>query len=429
MNENKKGKAPLLRNPLFVIAAAVAAVAILFGIILGVFSCVASLNAVVEYGGARIDKKAAAYLVSRYKNTYMQGLGINAEDTEEFWQEKTPEGISYGEDFEKSAEEFLRTVAVGAYIFDTHASLSSSTERAIEESAKNALELYYENTHHTRDYEELFKADAALYGYDFASFVEGEKLLYKYEMSRAALFGSDGSGVGVYSGDCAEYLDLAYTHVEIAFIRTQTTFDVSEESGERIKNADGSYKKRALTDEEKAQRASDVLDIMALIDAYNAGDAQTGISPSVINSAATRYKTDQAEDRIEKGYYISKSSDYYKSVSDWSAELKGAFDAALALTLDSSGNAYAYKELTLSNGNTDERVYCLMYKSRAASGAYADTDLSEFFSDFYADASVYAHAKLVGELTEKVTVKDAFYDMNVALIPHNDKHKVNEIKG
>ena len=429
MNENKKGKAPLLKNPLFVIAAAVAAVAILLGIILGVFSCIASRGAVVEYGGARIDKKAAAYLVSRYKNTYMQGLGISAEDTEEFWQKKTPEGISYGEDFEKSAENFLRAVAVGAYIFDTHASLNSSTEKAIEDSAKNALELYYENTHHTSDYEELFKADAALYGYDLASFIEGEKLLYKYEMSRAALFGADGSGVGVFSGECAEYLDLAYTHVEIAFIRTQTTFEVDSKTGKRVKNADGSYKKRTLTDEEKQERAGVSAEIMALIDAYNAGGTQTGISPSVINSAATRYKTDQAEDRIEKGYYISKSSDYYKSVSDWSAELKGAFDVALTLTLDSSGNAYAYKELTLSNGNTDERVYCLMYKSRAASGAYQDTDLLEFFSDFYADASVYAHAKYVEGLVGKVTVKDAFYEMNVALIPHNDKHKINEIKG
>lgn len=63
MKENKNGKAPLLKNPLFIIAAAVVAVAILLGIVLGVFSCVASRNAVVEYGGARIDKKAAAYLV------------------------------------------------------------------------------------------------------------------------------------------------------------------------------------------------------------------------------------------------------------------------------------------------------------------------------------------------------------------------------
>ena len=429
MKENKKARAAVAakwKNPLFIIAAAVILAGILLGIILGAVSCIASRNAIVKYGSTRIDEKTAAYLVSRYKNAYISELGVEVDDTPEFWQTEKPDGVTYGEDFEKSAENFLRAIAVGAYIFDTYAKMDKKTEEAIENSARRAAELYYENVHRTSEYEELFEEDAEAMGYDYDAYVEGEKLLFKYENSRAAFFGSDGGGVLNYRTDCEDYLKLAYSHVELLFVRSETTFEL-DESGKRVKNADGSYKKRTLTSEEKAERENTVAEIKAYIDAYNGGK-ESEISPLVIKSAARKYVSDQAEDRIEKGYYVSAASDYYESVGTWDSELKGALDLAMALRLDSSGNAYAYKDLTFYNGNGTEKVWCIMYKSSVEEGAYADADLSDFFTDFYADASVFAHARMVDKLLPEVTVKDGFYEMQVALIPHNDKHKVNEIK-
>ena len=102
-----------------------------------------------------------------------------------------------------------------------------------------------------------------------------------------------------------------------------------------------------------------------------------------------------------------------------------AIEKAFSLELDESGNAYAHVTLELiDEAGTKETVECFMYKSEVARGAFADADLYDFFTDFYSDAADYVHAKTLSALAPDVKVKDLFYEINVASIPHNDKHVI-----
>lgn len=415
------------KNPLLIIVAVIVSLGILIGVALGVVSCVLSMNAVMEYEGVRLDKKVASYLSSTYKSTYLAYLrasGVtHAEDNAEFWQSRTPSGSTYGEDFEKSAEQYLRQIVVGVYLYDRYADMTDTVKDAVRQNASRVAEYYYK----TEGYEALFEKDAAAMGYDYDAFEKAALMLYKYRMSQSAVWGNDGAGVAEHISECDEYLALAYTHVEFLFIRSRTTFELGED-GSRLKNADGTYVKRLLTEDEMAERGRTVEMLRALIDSYYEGassDAER-ISPDVISTVAKEYMSDQSVDRIEKGYYFSASSEYSESFSV-DPQLKRVKDEALALELDVSGNGYAYLTLDLSdeNGNS-EPVECIMYKSPVAAHAYADADLADFFTDFYSDAAGYVHTKALGALAADVKVKDAFYELGVALIPYNDKHVIRE---
>ncbi len=418
------------KNPLLIIVAAVASLGILIGVALGVVSCVLSMNAVMEYEGVRLDKKVASYLSSTYKTTYLAYLrasGVtDAKDDPEFWQSRTPSGSTYGEDFEKSAEQYLRQVVVGVYLYDRYADMTDTEREAVKASASRVAEYYY----NTEGYDALFEKDAAVMGYDYEAFEKAALMLYKYRMSQSAVWGNDGSGVSEHISECDEYLALAYTHVEFLFIRSRTTFELGED-GSRLKNPNGTFKKRVLTEEEMTERSETVAELRMLIDSYYEGASsdEAKISPDVISTVAKEYMSDQSVDRIEKGYYFSATSEYSESFSV-DPQLKKLKDAALALELDVSGNGYAYLTLDLSdeNGNS-EPVECIMYKSPVAAHAYADADLADFFTDFYSDAAGYVHTKTLGTLAADVKVKDAFFELGVALIPHNDKHVIREFSG
>ena len=412
------------KNPLLIIAAAVIFVGILVGTVLGVISCVLSANAVMEYEGVRLDKKTASYLASVYKNTYIAALkasGVkDARDDVAFWQSTNPDGVSYGDAFEKSAEQFLREVVVGVYLYDRYSELDKAQKAAIETSASKVAEYYY----NTQGYEALFEKDAALMGYDYDSFVKAAEMLYKYRNACSAVYGASGEGAAELVSDCNEFLKNTYTHVEFLFIRTRTTFELDED-GNRKKNPDGTYPMRELTYKEKSDRESDIAELRSLIDSYNRGTSGDEIiTPTVINAKAKKYLSDQSVARIEKGYYFSPSSEYTVSFSD-DAQLKRALDLALSLDVGKSGEAYSYLTLNLADedGNR-EPVECIVYKSPVAEHAYADSDLSSFFTDFYADAAEYIHAKVMGIMTLDVEVKDSFYELDVALIPKNDKHVI-----
>ena len=428
--QNKDSAPKKAKNPLFIIAAAVICIGLLIGIAVGVASIILSATATVEYEGVRIDKKTAAYLISNYKNKYLaerNAEGVpDVADEPYFWQSYV-DGTSttYAEHFEKSAELYLRRGAVGAHLYDRYADMDKELKKSIEENAKEKLEFLYK----TEGYEKVFEKDAETFGYNMKAYLKAAVLLYKYEQSCSAMFGKDGSGVASLADECNEYLRAAYAHVDLVFIRTLTTFEV-DENGNRVKNPNGTYMKRLLTDDERAERVERIALLKRLVDEYNGaipGDIE--ISPETIKAVATDYAADQSVGRIEKGYYLSAGNDghgseYVRSLLegdelDW----KTVVEKALTLPLDVNGNAYSYVTLKYENVNgTTEDILCFMYKSSVAQNAYEDAELSDFFGDFYSLAAPFAHRKLLDMTMDQVKVKKAFYKLEPVLIPKNNKH-------
>ena len=74
-----------------------------------------------------------------------------------------------------------------------------------------------------------------------------------------------------------------------------------------------------------------------------------------------------------------------------------------------------------------EPVTCFIYKSTPAVNAFADADLSDFFTDFFEDASrLYIHPKDVSARCAEVEVREKFGEMQILAIPQNNKHKIKE---
>lgn len=418
MNKNKQASTAVRKkkNPLLIIAAITVLVGIAVGVTLGVISCVASVNAVMEYEGVRLDKKTAAYLTSIHKNTYLaENKGT---DTVGFWQTKRSDGKTHDTAFRESAEKYMRELVVGARLFDRYSKLTDEMEETVKKSAAKVAEYYYR----TEGFEKLFEADAAAMGYDYEAFEKAAMLLYKSSMARSAVYGENGSEVSKLVGECSEYLKKTYTHVEFLFLRTETTYVM--DGGKRVTNPDGTYQVKVLTAEEREARNAAASRLDSLIEAYysDSADGAEKITPEVIRNIASEFVSDQSEDRINKGYYFSPYSEYTESFMS-QKDLIPALEAAFKLELDVGGNAYGGVTLTLTNEVGErESVRCFIYKSEVAANAYRDAELSDFFTDFYSDAADYVHAKTIKTLSDDVKVKDAFYELDLVAIPHNDKH-------
>lgn len=417
------------KNPVVIFAALVAAAALCVGLVLGIISLVGSLRAVMEYKGVRLDEKTASYLVSVYKTDHIKSLkssGIAyAEDTDEFWSRENPDGSgTFGAGFERGAEAYLKEVVVGAYLYDKNAELGSKAEAKIEKNARSVLEYYYR----TEGFDALFEADAKKMGYDYKSYIKAAVLLYKSSAAWSAIYGESGSGASYFPTECNEYLNIAYSHVQLAFVRTKTTFKLDED-GNRVSSG-GSYELDDLSDAQEKERADDISSIKSMIENYYSGAAgDTVLTAVTVEALAKKYKSDQSVSRIEKGYYFSPNSEYTASfIEDGGFSL--ITDKVFELETDSRGHAFGWCELKLKSLNGTETVTCFIYKSAPEANAYASSELSDFFTDFYADAArYYLYPKEVRERSAEVKVKDKFYEMNAVCIPQNNIHRIKELMG
>lgn len=425
VNQEPKKK----KNVLLIVAGAVVAIALTMGLVLGIINFISSRRAVMEYDGTRMDEKVAAYLVSTYKTEYLASLkakGIAyAEDSEEFWNEENPDGSgTFGKGFERAAEARLKQILIGVYLYDSVAEMGKNTKTAIENTANQVASYRYNME---SGFEALFEADAEKFGYDYKSFVKAATMLYKSNVACSMLYGENGAGVAQDTDACTEYLNAAYSHVSLVFVRTETTYKLDDE-GNRVTVQSG-YELEELSEEEKAERQNVINELIGMINGYKVSDSEA--LAAKITALANNYRSEQASKRIEKGYYFAEGSEYKESfISE--ARFEPIVKKALAMQLDETGRAFGYCELNLDGKKTDdekqkaERVVCFIYKSEPKANAYADVDLSDFFTDFYKGAAQLAYAKDVIKRSADVKVKDKFYEMQVALIPENKLHVIRE---
>lgn len=435
--KNKKGQEcpKKKKNVLLIIVSAVVGLALTLGIVLGIINFIDARNAIMEYEGVRMDEKVASYLVSVYKPTYIADLknpqkrNISyASDSEEFWSMQDPEGSgTFGEGFKRASEQYLKEILVGTYLYDKNTKMSDKTEEAIKKSADQVLEYHYG----TAGFDVLFAKDAEKMGYDYEAYHEAAQMLYKSSRAWEVIYGSSGEGAIRFSAECNEFLNIAYSHVQLAFVRTKTTFKLDED-GNRVHES-GKPTLDELTYTQINERIEKIASVKSMIDDYNNGRTPSApVTQATVVDLAKEYKTDQSLSRIDKGYYFSPYSEYTtKSFLDEYDKdgLNKIVEIALSLSLNNEGGTYAYVDLSLTSNevNGKESVTCFIYKSAPAKNAYADVELSDFFTDFFTDAAeLYFYPKEVKARCESVEVKDKFYEMHIAAIPQNNIHKIRE---
>ncbi len=360
------------------------AAVIILGAVLGIISAVRYSNAVVAYNGVTVNHKIAAYFVSRLKVDYLSEHTGN--DNGDFWNSEYRDGVTYGEDFERLAEQHLKEIAVMNYMFDSIRSLTADEKDVIKNTAEEILSLQAGGS------VEKFNEIAEKYGFDYDSFCDATEMYYKAAYAFDVLYGSEGINISQDATVCGSYLN-EYSHVSLIFVRERTKLKEGSE-GESERNV-------YLDANELAERDEYIKKLNTALDAYKNGkDGQMSAESFEIwlmdeENSATKWRN--------TGYYFHKDA---AATKEFSERYPGIAEKAYEMELYSFDKLELTASVEMEDGTEiSEKMHIFMYKYPVANGAYADKEMLEYwFSDFYGNASVHLYLKLLEEYSAAATL-------------------------
>ena len=391
-----KKKSKSSRRFLIIFICVFVSAVLIFGVTLGTILAVRDARAEVKYKNVKMDANVVSFFTSYYKYCFMDALsdrGIAASDTEQFWNEKSESGITYGEMLVAETKNYISAVAVTNYLFNSYSSLSSADKKMISKAVKNTLE------YRANGDKKLFNSETEKYGFDYSSFKDAAKMLYKTYTVKDVIYGNDGIKLEKYPELCAEYLS-EYTHAKLLFIRTETAY-VYDEGGNRVIGNDGNDLTRLLTESEKAERAALIAEIRSYIGAIGSGSVEMG--PTMFDYYLKNNDEGDSEMHAD-GYYFHKNSVFTKEFSE---ELKPVVDKAYSMNMDS------YGEVQLDFG------VCFIYKYEPTAGAYRSGAAEMCFADFYSNASNIIFEKTLTDLSDDVVFTKKYSENAVVSKPYN----------
>ncbi len=373
------------------------ALVVIFASILGIASAVKKSKSVAIYKGQSMNVEVASFFASYYKYIYMTTLsrsGIQGvEDSPGFWNSTAEDGKTYLELLSQGAEEYLRQIIVGNYLYDRYGKLTSDEKDKISRAVDETVE--YKADGDRKKFDTLTEE----YGFNYTSFREAVTMLYKASTAQSMIYGADGSNVAYFPDRAAEYLS-EYSHVMLLFIRTKDKFVY--ENGQRVRGEDGNYLLEPLTPEEISDREGVISEIRSAISAIGSGE---GVEMNAEMFSHYLQKHDEGdEDMRADGYYFSSRSSYTK---EFSTVFKNIVDKSYEMPINS------FSEIPLDFG------VCFIYKCEPTQGAYASGLSKACFSDFYQDASLFLFEKDLTALSAEVAVSQRFSEINLITLPRN----------
>ncbi len=407
----QKHKIPLI------LVSVLLSIALIAGIIFGTIALVRESRAVLSYHGVVVDEGMYAYFASIYKGTFSDKCKTeygekNAADTPVFFRQTEAEsGKTYGELFEESLDEYVRSLIVSSYLFDRTVGLSKSDRDAIDKGIELILQ----------DGKDSFEEEVKSYGFDYNSLQKCAKMLYK--ASRVfSLYASDTSSSAEDTASCDKFYENNYAHVNLLFIRTETVF-LYDESGERIIDEETGYDAvRSLFDDEKAEREGDILALREAI--QNLKDGKNGyITSLTIGEYLKKYYKDDSKDHAESGYYLSRGEGYTKNLAN---ALPKVIDTALMLEVGDFAEVIVTEEdyEGLSIEGAPFIGSCFIYRDELPDGAYAVADFSEMFSSFYSGVGQMSYYDALAELIPEVKEGKRYGTVATLDIPYIYYYKI-----
>lgn len=371
---------------------------IIFGAVFGIVSAVRSSRSVINGEGVYISEGVANYFASIFKVQYRGILNSNnvsgAEDSEEFWNKKDENGKTYGELFESEFREYLSEIVAGNILFNKFSKLSGADERVIEDTIANVVRDRAGGT------VESFNAAAEKYGFDYDDFCEAVELQYKAETARIAIYGSDGTRLDDSLAN--EYLKK-YTHVSLAFIRTDYTREKDSVTGE--------YVYKVMTDAERVGREAEIARFKGYIDNIKLGTGE------IMTAATFREIVNDFEGDSDVEFY------FYDGSSE-TAEFKLDFSSVVEVAYELENGEFGYAECNVEPNSRYQRGfegYCFIYKTPISGTPYKDKT-NTFFADFYEKASKYYYAVNLNEYKKDAEFTDRYDEvMNPLSVPENNE--------
>ena len=115
---------------------------LLVGIIFGTIFAVRAANSAVEYNGVRMNKTVANYFASYAKSYYMAHELSDVDgalDTPQFWSTLQTEDKTYGDGMREYVENYLASIVVGCYLYDSVKRFDSSAKAEVKNIAEQRL--------------------------------------------------------------------------------------------------------------------------------------------------------------------------------------------------------------------------------------------------------------------------------------------------
>lgn len=162
------------------------------GGVLGLATGIRHARAVVKLEDVTVNAGTVTYLASLYKMRYLASLsddGVDARNTEEFWQSEKADGVSFGEDFKLAFKYYLTDLVAYAYMYTVHHGYTVEDKIKVAKRNNDVLSEYTEGSI------TKFNEAAEPYGFDYNDFQNADALIYKAERARELLpdiLGADG---------------------------------------------------------------------------------------------------------------------------------------------------------------------------------------------------------------------------------------------
>lgn len=390
-------------NPIILIIAVGLAIVIVLGAVLVTVNIVNEVNSVVAFNGVYVSRGVASYLAATYKYEHIKmlnrtvGDSVDVKDSMSFWNSEISDGVTYGDELISAAENYIRGVVIGSYLFDSTSSLTSAERKYIDDGINEVLD------YKAGGNQSIFNDECQKMGFTFSDFRTATEMMYKASMLKSVLYGTSGSYLENGGNDegTEEFLGT-YSHVKLLSIRLIDDYVLGEDGKPMIEQ--GRYVMRSLTDEEFRHRSEDIARIRELIRGYES-DADLQMSPEAFTSYQNKYVP--FDDYISTGYYFASTAAY-----------SGAFEEEYGEVLMSKiyeMEVDSYAEVV------DGNVVCFIYKYAPEPYAYNLSKLSSFFGDFFSDCANYLYTKLLDANKEKVNVKDGYREIDVLALPYNYK--------
>jgi len=409
MSEKRKMKVTKMKQKtpkrkfLLIFVCIFVSILLVLGAVLGIASAVKKSRSVVSFKGITMDEEVASFFVTQYKYNFMSMLSAsgvkNVEDTLGFWNKVSENEKTYGELLTEGAYEYIKQIMATNYIYDRYASLSKSDKEVISTAVEETL------TYKAGGNENTFNKAVSEYGFSYSSYKTAVTMLYKASMAQTIVCGSNGENLENGSQSIKEYITVEeylsrFSHVKLLFIRTDTTF-VLDDSGNRIKNSDGSYQLRNLTDEEKEQRQSLISEIRGHISAIGSGEAEMG---ATMFDYYLQNNDEGDPDMRSNGYYFNENSEYTQV---FTSVYEDIVNTSYELQIGEFGEA-----------EVDFGV-CFIYKYETSESDLEKSTLEVCFRDFYSDLSGVFFDKLLADFTPHVEFSKKMDNVDVLKLPYN----------
>ena len=384
--ERKMNRTKARKRILTIFVCIFLAILLIFGTVTGIMIAVRNIGAVAKAGAVTVDEGVASYLSSTFKKIYFQTSHVSGSDTEEFWSEKVDGGKTHGERFKEGLKTYISEILAGNLIFNSMTVLSDEDRKIIENTIEDVL---YNSADGSVD---VFNKKTEKYGYDYDDFCYAAELLYKAERAKDVVYGSDGKNLDSSLAD--EFLEN-YTHVSLAFIRTDYTGTPNGTNGI-------DYEK--IPADKVVERENKIEEIKSYID-----------NPPAMTLATFRAILEDYDGDPNVDYYFLEGM---PSTEDFSAQYPGVADKAYQM----KNLEFGYVDINLPPDEQTGYIgfvgTCFIYKLEPVSGAYLDKD-NTFFEDFYIYASKHFYAKNLQEFSRDVEFTELFDRIDFVKIPKN----------